>query len=115
MARFGHGTASNARQGKSKEKLLNKKLAEKGFLLEPLLAAKRLDAIQFTKAPKGALAKGAKSKSSDKPQFLMWVLHYLRRRDGQRARYFQAQLPMRREQAQNHTSSQTAGSSIISL
>ena len=28
MARFGHGTASNARQGKSKEKLLNKKLAE---------------------------------------------------------------------------------------
>lgn len=28
VARFGHGTASNARQGKSKEKLLNKKLAE---------------------------------------------------------------------------------------
>lgn len=46
------------------------------------------------KAAKGALARGAKSKSSDRPTFLMWVLHYLRRRDPQRARYFQAQLPM---------------------
>ena len=27
MARFGHGTATNARQAKSKEKLLNKKIA----------------------------------------------------------------------------------------
>jgi len=46
------------------------------------------------KAAKGALAKGSKSRGSDHPQLLMWTLHYLRRRDAQRARYFQAQLPM---------------------
>jgi len=46
------------------------------------------------KAAKGAVAKGAKSKGSDRPRFLMWVLHYLRRRDATRARYFQAQLPL---------------------
>lgn len=39
----------------------NKKLAEKGFLLEPLLAARRLDAIQFTKAPKTALSRCKKA------------------------------------------------------
>jgi len=46
------------------------------------------------KAAKGALAKGAMSKGPDRPQFLMWVLHYLRRRDMERARYLQAQLPL---------------------
>ena len=44
---------------------LNKKLAERGYLLEPLIAAKRLDAIQFTRAPKGALAKVRKAIMKD--------------------------------------------------
>ena len=40
---------------------LNNRLAEAGHLIEPLLAARRLDAIQFAKAPKGALAKCRKA------------------------------------------------------
>ncbi|KOO28486.1 mhck ef2 kinase domain family protein [Chrysochromulina tobinii] len=44
---------------------LNKRLTEAGHLLEPLLAAQRLDAIQFAKAPKGALAKCRKAIMKD--------------------------------------------------
>jgi len=76
-------------------------LSEQERLLPPLLRDHwgRISPPQLVtrslKASKGALAKGAKSKtSSDRPQLLMWVLHYLRRRDANRARYFQAQLPL---------------------
>lgn len=51
---------------------LNKKLAEAGHLLEPLLAAQRLDAIQFTKAPKGALAKVRKAIMKDPKSAARW-------------------------------------------
>ena len=51
---------------------LNKKLAEKGFMLEPLLSARRLDAIQFAKAPKTALAKCQKAILKDAAAAARW-------------------------------------------
>eukprot|EP00325_Prymnesiales_sp_UTEX-LB-985_P000770 CAMPEP_0174702368 /NCGR_PEP_ID=MMETSP1094-20130205/6678_1 /TAXON_ID=156173 /ORGANISM="Chrysochromulina brevifilum, Strain UTEX LB 985" /LENGTH=448 /DNA_ID=CAMNT_0015900137 /DNA_START=33 /DNA_END=1376 /DNA_ORIENTATION=+ len=51
---------------------LNKRLAEAGHLLEPLLAAKRLDAIDFKKAPKGALAKCRKALLKDPHAAARW-------------------------------------------
>jgi len=44
------------------------------------------------KAAKSAQSQG--SKGADRPQLIMWVLHYLSRRDVQRARYLRAALPM---------------------
>jgi len=72
----------------AQERLLPRLLRDHwGRISPPQLVTRSL------KAAKAALATGAKSKSSDRPLFLMWLLHYLRRRDPQRARYFQAQLP----------------------
>ena len=51
---------------------LNKRLAEQGHLLEPLLSARRLDAIQFTKAPKTALAKARKAIMKDPAAAACW-------------------------------------------
>ncbi|EOD16088.1 hypothetical protein EMIHUDRAFT_245379 [Emiliania huxleyi CCMP1516] len=51
---------------------LNMRLAEAGHLLEPLLAAKRLDAIDFKKAPKGALAKCRKALLKDPETAARW-------------------------------------------
>ena len=51
---------------------LNKRLTEAGHLLEPLLAAQRLHAIQFAKAPKGALAKCRKAIMKDPAAAERW-------------------------------------------
>ncbi|KAL1499164.1 hypothetical protein AB1Y20_013675 [Prymnesium parvum] len=74
-------------------------LSEQERLLPPLLRAHwgRVSPPQLVtrslKAAKGALAKGSKSKGAERPLWLMWVLHYLRRRNFHRARYLQGQLP----------------------
>lgn len=71
----------------TQEKLLPVLLREHwGSISPPQLVARSL------KAAKSAQSKG--SKGSDRPQLIMWAQHYLSRRDVQRARYFQAALPM---------------------